>query len=168
MSRGSNIKIRYQSVKDAKRFYEILSNPNFRYFSSQPKSLAAEKEFLKKNSIKRRQKIDWNYSIIYNQEVTGAVGIRKNVVRPHIAEIGYFIDEKFWGKGLASQAVKLIEKIAVGKFKFKRLEIVVQVKNIASSKVAEKNGYRREGLCRKMIMDKKGKLQDAYLYAKVL
>lgn len=48
MKRG--ISIRYQQVGDAKRFFEILNNPNFLYFPAKPKTIEAEKEFLRKNA----------------------------------------------------------------------------------------------------------------------
>jgi hypothetical protein len=40
------IELRPQRVYDAKRFFEILSNPNFIYFSAKPKSIEEEKNSL--------------------------------------------------------------------------------------------------------------------------
>lgn len=164
----SKIEIRYQQIKDAKRFCEILANPNFIYFGVQVKSLSDEKAWLRNNPIKRKNNIEWNYTIIYRAKIIGSVGLRINQLRKYIGEIGYFLDEKYWGQGLTTKAVKLIEKEAFEKRGLTRLEILMRPENKASEKVAIKNGYIKEGRLRKVIRDKEGKMRDAFLYAKVL
>lgn len=44
----------------------------------------------------------------------------------------------------------------------------MQPANTASEKVAIKNGYKKEGLMKKAVRNKEGKMKDVYLYAKVL
>jgi [ribosomal protein S5]-alanine N-acetyltransferase len=162
-----NIKLRYQQIKDAKTFYEILSNPNFTYFTK-PKSLTAEKKWLAENPKKRKNNTEWNYSIIYNGKVAGAIGIRIDQHSKFIGEIGYFVHEKYWGKGIATKAVNLAEKIGFNKLGIKRMELVTRIENKASIKVAKKCRYKKEGLCRKIIEDGNKKLHDGYLFAKVI
>ncbi|MEI6597235.1 MAG: GNAT family N-acetyltransferase [bacterium] len=162
------VKLRLQKVSDAKRFYEILNNNKFVFFNARPKSAAAEKEYLK-NSIKyRKDKIDWGYTIIYGEKIAGGIGIKINYHRKYVGEIGYFIDENFWSKGIATRAVKLAETICFKKLKLSRIEIVMRPENIASEKVAIKNGYLKEGRMRKAVRTMDGKMKDCYLYAKVL
>lgn len=161
------LKIRPQKVSDAKRFYEILSNPNFIYFSAAPKSLADEKKYLKENKKRRKNNTGWNYTILYNNEIIGGVGVSINFHRNHIGEIGYFLDEKFWRRGITSKAVKMMEKICFNKLKLTRIEIVMRPENKASEKVAIKNKYKKEGLLKKLIRDKRNSMmKDCFLYAK--
>lgn len=162
------IKLRPQKISDAKRFYEILNNPNFIYFPVRPESVAAEKKWLKKSLRRRKDKTVANYSITYNREIVGGIGVKINYHRRYIGEIGYFIDEKYWGKGIASQAVKLLEDICFKKLKLSRIEIIMQPANKASEKVAIKNEYIKEGKLRKVFRNKAGEMKDSYLYAKVL
>jgi len=162
------IKLRLQKVSDAKRFYEILNNPNFIYFGAAPKTLAAEKKWLKESIKRRKEKINLGYTIFYGKDVAGGIGIKINLHRRYVGELGYFIDEKYWGKGITSQAVKLVEKVCFKKLKLVRIEIVMQPENIASEKVAIKNGYLKEGRMRKAVRGKDGEMKDCYLYAKVL
>lgn len=162
------VELRLQQVSDARRFYEILTNPNFIYFSLPPKSIKAEQEWITKSVANRKNNTEWNYTILYNKEVIGAIGIKINYHRKYIGEIGFFVDQKYWGKGIASQAVKLIEKICLNKFKLTRLEIVMQPENTASEKVAIKNGYQKEGLLRKALEGRDGKKKDCYIYAKTI
>jgi ribosomal-protein-alanine N-acetyltransferase len=160
------ITIRLQKVTDAKRFYEILTNPNFIYFDANPKSIEDEKEFLKGNKKRRQDNTDWNYAIIYNNELVGGIGVKINFHRKHIGEIGYFLDEKYWGQGITCQAVKLLEKICFQELGLTRIEILMQPRNKASEKIAIKNKYCKEGLLKKYLKGKDGKMKDCFLYAK--
>ena len=159
------IEIRYQQVSDAKRFYEILNNPNFIFFSVKPKSIKDEIKFLKQNVKKRKENFEYNFSVLYNKKMVGGAGIKISQHQKHIGEIGYFVDEKYWGRGIAPQAVKLLEKFAFNKLKLQRLEIRMNPKNKASQRVAIKTGYKKEGLLKKSF-NFNGKLVDCYLYAK--
>lgn len=157
--------IRYQRVSEARRFFEILNNPHFRYFPIKPESLEFEIAFLRQTAEKRKRNYSHNFSIIYNGNTAGAIGILVNQHAPYIGEIGYFLDEALWGRGIVPKAVALAEQIAFRKLKFHRLEIVLMRKNSASARVAEKCGYRREGLMKgRILID--GEYQDAFLYAK--
>ena len=89
------IRLRYQQVKDAQRFYEIMNSPNFTFIAAQPKSVADEEEWLKQNPKRRRNNTEWNYAVLYDNKVIGSVGIKIDCHRPHIGEIGYFIDEAY-------------------------------------------------------------------------
>ncbi len=161
------ITIRPQRLSDAKRFYEILANPNFKYFTAGPKSIDDERKFLAGNAQRRKDNMEHNYAILFDGKVVGGIGIKINQHRPYIGEIGYFVDEDYWGKGIATKATKLMEKIGLKDMKLSRIEIVTMPKNIGSNKVAIKCGYKKEGKLQKALKDRKGKSQDAWLYAKV-
>lgn len=162
------VEIRYQQIADAKRFFDILMNPNFIYLGTKVKSIDDEKKWLKNNPEKRKNNLEWNYTIVYGGKVVGSIGFKINQSRKHIGEIGYFVDEAYWGRGIATKAVKLVEKEGFKKLGLSRIEILMRPENKASEKVAKKNGYKREGLLRKYIKDKRGILRDFWLYAKTL
>jgi len=157
--------IRFQQVGDAERFCEILNNDNFIYFSIRP-SIEEERKYLSQNLKSRKKNFEYNYTIIYDKKIAGAIGIKINQHSTHIGEIGYFIDENFWNKGIASNAVKLIEKIGFNELNLERIEIVMMPENKGSIRVAEKCNYKREGLLAGRIYNN-GKYHDAYMYAKL-
>lgn len=161
------ISIRYSRLKDASRFFAILSNPNFKYLSVSVKTLKDEEKWLRTCPNKRRKNIEWNYAILGAGRVIGAVGIKINRARPHIGEIGYFLAEEYWGRGITTRAVKLVEREAFTKLGISRLEIVMRPENLGSERVAIKNNYQKEGLLRKFDKDKQGKFRNFWLYAKV-
>ena len=160
------VSIRYQQVGDARRFFEILNNPNFLYFPAKPKTISAEKEFLRKNAVLRRSGEQFNYSILMNGSVVGATGIHIESRRNHCAEIGYFVDEAYWGRGIACEAVRQLEEVAFNELGVVRIEINMVKKNKASERVAIKCGYRKEGIGRKKL-PLGSEYIDCYVYSKV-
>jgi len=82
------------------------------------------------------------------------------------AEIGYFIGEPFWNKGIATKAVNLITDFGFRELGLARIHTGVYEYNPASQRVLEKCGYVKEGVFRKSIF-KMGKLWDEVRYAKV-
>lgn len=161
-----DIRLRYQQVSDARRFYEILTHPDFVWFSANPASIEAEKEFLRANRAKRRENREHNFTILLGDEIVGAVGVHIDPSRPYVGEIGYFVDRAWWGRGIASRAVGMGEEFGFRKCGLHRMELIVLKGNRASIRVAEKCGYRREGIQRGKLLHE-GKYQDAYLYAKL-
>ena len=162
------ITIRPQRVYDAKRFVEILSNKNFFYFPAKPKSIKEEKEFLRLNAGKRKNKTEFNFSIMIDgTKHVGGIGIRVDQFRPYIGEIGYFVDEKFWGKGVATQALTELEAFISSNLSLHRIEIRAAKANKASQKVAIKCGYRKEGILKHMLLVN-NQWHDCYIYSKLL
>ena len=162
----AKIELRNQRVSDAKRFFDILNNPNFKYFKVCPKDIEAERDFLRQNSEKRKNNKEFNYAILYDGKLVGGCGIHINQFRTFIGEIGYFIDEGNWGKGIAVKAIKRLEDIGFKKLGLKRIEILMDPRNIGSERVAIKCGYAKEGTMKKAA--KNGdEYTDAHLYAKI-
>jgi ribosomal-protein-alanine N-acetyltransferase len=163
---SGEVTIRPQRISDAKRFFEIVSSPNFRYIPIAIKSVEEEKKFLRLNREKRRRHIEYNFSILYDGTIVGAIGVKLISGFPYVGEIGYLVDEGYWGRGIAPRAVRLIEAFAFEKLRLLRLEILIATPNTRSVTVAVKCGYTMEGRLRRRLFAK-GVFYDAYLYAKV-
>jgi ribosomal-protein-alanine N-acetyltransferase len=160
------IELRYPIDEDAEAFFGILTEGNFEYYHAAiPVSIDSEKEWIKRRAYKREKNLEFNYSIIYNNTVAGGCNIRIYQDSPHIGELGYFVGRKYFNKGIASEAVKALEKIAFEQLGLVRLEIRMDPRNKASEKVAIKNNFIKEGLLKKVH-----KFNNAYydnlLYAK--
>jgi [ribosomal protein S5]-alanine N-acetyltransferase len=162
-----SIKLRHQRVSDAEAFFRILNNPNFKYFSSVPKSVEDEVKWIKGCPAKRRKGLEYNFAIIYHGKLAGGCGIKIDQHRKHNVEMGYFIDEDHWGKGIATKVVKMLEDIAFKKLKAVRIEILVHPKNKASLRVAEKNGYKKEGVHKAKVIGRDGGYEPAVVLSKV-
>ncbi len=161
------VEIRPQRVHDAKRFFDILSNPLFKYFPAKPNTVEAEKNFLRLNRDKRKTKREFNFSIICDGKHVGGIGVRIDQHRTYIGEIGFFVDEHYWGKGIASAALEQLEAFIISNLKLSRIEIRMARENRASQKIAIKSGYKKEGVLRQILFVE-DKWYDCYLYSKIL
>ena len=104
-------------------------------------------------------------AIIVEKEIVGAVGFQRlQDLSTRTAEIGYWIGEPFWGRGIATQALELATELAFKNYDFVRLQAGVLAWNPASCRVLEKVGYSLEGRLRKQIY-KDGEVCDQIMYA---
>lgn len=109
-----------------------------------------------------------NFCIEYRGQVAGSCGvILKDDVYRRSIEIGYFIGEPFWGKGIASQAVGLLVDYVQQQFDVVRIYAEVFEHNKASMSVLRKNGFYLEGIRRKAVV-KDGVVMDDYVWVKLV
>ena len=95
-----------------------------------------------------------NFAIEVNNELAGGCGILlKEDIYRFSAEIGYWIGEKFWNKGLATHVVHLlIQEIKLRHPHIIRIYAEVFEHNKASMKVLEKNGFHLESIRQKAVV----------------
>lgn len=104
------------------------------------------------------------FGIHFNDDFCGIIGINKmKDVYSHSAEIGYWIGEPYWGKGITTKAVKLMVDYCFETLSLIRLYTGVFDFNKASMIVLEKNGFQHEGSL-KLAVKKNGKLVDEIRY----
>ena len=107
------------------------------------------------------------FAIANEVEAIGSIGLvlGKDVHR-FTAELGYWLAEPFWGKGVMTEAVKRITEYAFKSFSLERVYAEPYATNGASARVLEKAGFKYEGLLRASAF-KDGQLVDQLLYARV-
>ena len=100
-------------------------------------------------------------------EAVGGVGFeRKEDLARLSAEVGYWLGRSVWGRGLATEAVRLLSAHAFATRDLERLQATVLVWNPASARVLEKCGYAREARLRRAAA-KDGEVVDTWLYARL-
>jgi len=82
------------------------------------------------------------------------------------AEMGYFIGEPFWGRGIASKGIKLMIDYIFNNFNIIRIEAGVFDFNKPSMRVLEKNDFHLESIKRNAVI-KNGKIIDDYIWVKL-
>lgn len=108
-----------------------------------------------------------NMAIDVDGEAVGGIGLILNGdVYIKSAEIGYWLGESFWGKGVTTEAVRQMTEYAFYYFDLVRLYAEVFENNKASMRVLEKNGFYLEGVRRKAVF-KNEKLMDDYIWVKL-
>lgn len=106
-----------------------------------------------------------SHAIVVDGETVGGVGVDLGTdVRRRSAEIGYWLGEAMWGRGIATEALKAITAEAFKRFDITRLYALPFADHVASVRVLEKAGYVREGHLRRSAI-KDGQVRDQLLFA---
>lgn len=82
-------------------------------------------------------------------------------------EIGYWVRTSCSGKGYITEAVNGIVDFAIRELAANRLEIRCNAANVRSAAVAERTGFKLDGILRKERLENDGQLHDMKIYAKV-
>lgn len=107
------------------------------------------------------------FAIADSREAIGSIGLRLGEdVHRFTAEMGYWLAEPFWNKGIMSQVVIRFAEFAFEKFALNRIFAEPYTENTASVRVLEKAGFLLEGTL-KASAYKDGKVLDQFLYAKI-
>lgn len=91
------------------------------------------------------------FAIICGEAGFGGVALAPRIdAEAATAELGYIVAPHLRGRGVASQALAVICGWAFGELDATRLELLIDVDNAASRRVAERSGFQREGLLRSL------------------
>lgn len=112
-------------------------------------------------------KPETNFAIDVAGEAVGGIGftLQSDVAR-RSAEIGYWLGEEFWGRGITTEALIAVTDHAFANYDLCRLYAHVFEWNGASARVLEKAGYTLEGVLRKSVF-KDGQTIDQLMYAAI-
>lgn len=163
---NDNIKLRRFTSQDAERLVFLANNKNvsknLRDAFPHPYTLKDAENFISNFISQEPLTI---FAIEYNSEYVGNIGLMIGTdVYRKTAEIGYFIGEDYWGKGITTKAVNLITDYAFNKLNIVRIHTGVFEYNTASMKVLEKCGFQKEAIFKKSIY-KDNKIWDEHRYA---
>jgi len=106
------------------------------------------------------------FAIEVDGRVAGGIGyvLHEDVERIG-AEVGYWLGFEFWGRGIATAAVRALSRHAFAVHpELRRLWAVPYATNPASARVLEKAGFRLEGTLRQSAI-KEGRVLDQWMYA---
>jgi RimJ/RimL family protein N-acetyltransferase len=106
-----------------------------------------------------------DFAIEAGGEAVGGIGlVLGSDIERRSAEVGYWLGEEVWGRGLATAALRGLAGHAFGAFDLLRLFAVPFADNLASRRVLEKVGFVLEGVMRQSAV-KDGQVKDQALYA---
>jgi RimJ/RimL family protein N-acetyltransferase len=107
------------------------------------------------------------FAIEVNGEAAGGIGVfLQQDVERYSAEIGYWLGEAYWNRGITTSAVRSFTEYAFDRFGLCRLYANVFASNPASCRVLERAGYQFEGRLRQSSV-KDGQVLDGLLYATI-
>ena len=162
------VMLRRYRPEDRERLAELGDNPNVSRFLANrfpsPYRLEDADAWIAVSASETRP---CSFAIEYQGRLAGGIGLEPmRDMHAGSAELGYWLGEPYWGRGLAARAVRLVADYAFDELLFIRLQAIVIDGNAASMRVLEKSGFVREGILRKHVR-KNGVVRDAHLFARV-
>jgi RimJ/RimL family protein N-acetyltransferase len=115
----------------------------------------------------RAMDVEMSFAVECDGEAVGGIGFKVGVDIARVsAEIGYWLGEGYWGRGLMTRAVSATSDWAFERYQVARIFATTFAHNLASIRVLEKSGFEREGVMRRSAI-KNGVILDQVLYGKV-
>ena len=100
-----------------------------------------------------------HFAIEFKNECIGGIGLTlMEDIFSHSAEIGYWLGEPFWGKGIISECINPVLNYAFSNLGLERVFALTYTSNAGSMRVLEKNNFTLEGTF------KKGAYKDGIFY----
>ena len=106
----------------------------------------------------------WEFVVIENGEVLSAMGLNRVDPMWKTCNLGYWIRSDRTGNGLATEGATALVEFAFSQPDIHRIELVADIDNRASWRIAEKIGFQREGIKRHGTWTE-GEPRDVYLYS---
>jgi RimJ/RimL family protein N-acetyltransferase len=106
--------------------------------------------FVKECADKRAARKEFSFGIWDNSPpiLLGQIKVKNIVWEVPSAELSYFIDDSMQRRGFASEAVRAVLRVAFGALHFRRVYLRIIASNTGSLLLAEKLGFKQEGLHR--------------------
>ncbi len=147
------------------QLYPLANNPkiamNLRDSYPQPYTIHDAR-----HRIEHNQKFNpaQNFAIEFDGKLVGTIGSErgKDELRTNM-ELGFWVGEPFWGRGIATEAVKIYRKYIFEKFDIQRILAQVYDFNGQSMNVLEKAGFIPEAILKKAYI-KQGIVGDIFQY----
>ena len=163
-----NCKIRKWKLTDAKDIAVALSNKkiqdNLRDGLPYPYSEQDGIDFIS-SMLSANEDETFAFAITLDDKVIGSIGVfRQQNIHRQTAEIGYYIAEEYWGKGIMTDAVKQICEYVFKNSDILRIYAEPFAYNTGSCRVLEKAGFQYEGTLRNNAV-KNGKVIDMKMYS---
>lgn len=160
--------IRKWEMADAKDLAKALSNKkvqdNLRDGLPYPYT-EQDGEYYITSMLEADENDTFAFAIIVDGKVAGSIGVfRQGNIHRLTAELGYYIGEEYWGRGIMTKAVKQICEYVFEHSDIIRIYAEPFSYNIASCRVLEKAGFQYEGTLRNNAI-KNGKVLDMKMYS---
>jgi ribosomal-protein-alanine N-acetyltransferase len=142
--------LREMLPSDAEALFEMDSNPNVHKYLWN-KTLTSIDEVYQYIEMVRNQYLENNigrFVVVLKEtnELIGWAGLKYNTEKVnnkvHFYDIGYRLNEKFWGKGYASEASFAWLDYGFNVMKIKVMEAAAHTDNIASNRILQKIGLK--------------------------
>lgn len=172
---GEQCYLRILTEDDAYQFTELLIANKLYWTQFEPRhdasyySVTVQRDKIRESLYQMRDRREYNFGIFdaRTSKMIGQISLYSIKRLPFASGfVGYSIDEQETGRGIGTEAVRLVNRFAFETVNLHRVEAYVSPRNGGSIKVLEKAGFQREGLLRELLFIN-GTWEDHYIYAKL-
>jgi RimJ/RimL family protein N-acetyltransferase len=165
-----DVKIRQWRLEDAEVLAKVMNNKkildNLRDGIPYPYTKNDAEEYIS-FCLSAEKDSQYTWAITVDGRVVGSIGaFRKDNIHWRTAEIGYYIAEPYWGRGITTSAVRQVCSYLFENTDLIRIFAEPFAGNTASCRVLEKAGFVLEGVLRKNAV-KNREIRDMKLYSLV-
>lgn len=158
-------------MEDAEALVRHANNPKIaarlRDRFPNPYTIKDAQRFLTAVTKHDENALEFVLAIEVDAEAVGGIGIiRGTDVERVSAELGYWLSEAYWGRGIVTSAIRKFAPWAMERFELSRLHADTFHDNPASARVLEKAGFTQESVKRKAAI-KHGEIKDMNVYVMV-
>ena len=160
--------LRRLNVNDVNEVLELRGNPETMKFIPRPlaksKEDALEHIALIEEKIVNNIGINWAITLKDNPKLIGIIGHYKIQPENYRAEIGYMILPEYHGKGIVTEAIKVVVNYGFEDMQLHSIEAIIDPENRASERVLQKSGFVKEA----HILENEfyeGKFLDTVIYS---
>jgi len=166
---SETVELRAVARPDIGRFWEIIerNRPELETWLTWAESATFEttRGFIEEQIVQHAEGRAANYGIWWNGRLAGKIDLR-NLEAPAETNVGYFLAAFARGNGIMSASLRALSRAAFTSLGIYRIELVAALANMESRRVAERAGFRFEGIARARVIVH-GKLHDAAVYARI-
>lgn len=163
------IKLRDLMLSDKERYFKMMSDPEVtKYLSDEdtPSDLEQTEQEIKfwGGLFYRKQSIFWTLAETKTDNFLGTIGFNTWNFNNRRAEISYDLMREYWNQGIMTKALTNAIIFGFKNMNLHRIEARTMLGNIASQKLLEKVGFKREGILRGYRIIR-GEPIDVYIYS---
>jgi RimJ/RimL family protein N-acetyltransferase len=106
----------------------------------------------------------YSLAVTLGGRLVGGIGMGVNA-HDYRGRIGYWVADDARGRGVCTRALRLLSRYGLDDLGLQRLELITDPENLASQRVAEKVGFRREGVLRAHLLHPDGRIRDSVMFS---
>ncbi len=148
----ARMRLREPTLDDAEPLFKMYGDPEvMRYVGRPPHTRVEEiRERLTRDleAIHRGESARWVLTPLGEPQVIGSVGLFHWSQSDYRAEIGYLLGREHWGRALMKEVLPAVVRFGFEVMRLHRIDAQVDPENIASLKLLEGLGFKREGVLR--------------------
>lgn len=169
MLKTHRLNIRELELKDISNVHQLHSLPETDEFNAlgSPETIQITEKILSEwlNGQNQRPRVSYVFGIDLrdSEKFIGLIAINLGKKNYRTAEVWFKVHKDFWRKGYTTEALTKLLDFGFNQLQLHRIEAGCAVDNIASSKVLEKVGMKKEGMKRKKLPIR-GEWKDNYFY----